>query len=207
MKKVFTLLLLLVFVTSAMADDLYVFTDKQGNVIENGATITCQDAESDDFGVVMVNSGLFVKNQAAPNGYSVAVQAKITRIDNGALQLCFPTNCYSYDKVGTYGGNDKKALSKGESHNLQTEWIPTEYGECIVEYTATSYQNLFSKGTYKITVHYVFADPSGVTNARKADVQPLQGFDLQGRQAMVGQHGLTIVRMSDGSIRKVFNSK
>jgi hypothetical protein len=206
MKKIFTLLSFLMLGAMAFAQQYYVFADKDGNVIEDGATITRTEVEDDGFSVLL-KSGLYLKNVDAPSNYTATVKANITRIDNGAVQLCFPTNCYSYDKVGTYGGNDKKALSKGESHNLQTEWIPTEYGECIVEYTATSYQNLFSKGTYKITVHYVFADPSGVTNARKADVQPLQGFDLQGRQAMVGQHGLTIVRMSDGSIRKVFNSK
>lgn len=205
MKKIFTLFTFLTFAFAAFAADTYVFTDKDGNTIANGTTITCNDAEVDDFGGVLVKSGLFIKNVAAPSNYQVSVEANITRIDNGAVQLCFPVNCFSYDTVGKHGGDGKKALAQGQSQSIQTEWLPTAYGESIVEYTAKIFQGVFQKETYTVTVHYIYADPAGVASVDAANVQPVQRYDIMGRQTTVGQRGLHIVRMSDGSVRKVIS--
>ncbi len=208
MKKIFTLLTFLTCVAAAFAADNYVFVDKQGNTIPAGTTITCSTAEVDDFGGVIVHSGLLLKNVDAPSNYQVTVDAKITRIDNGAVQLCFPTNCFSYSSVGTHGSGQKGTISQGQSKNIQTEWLPVAYGECIVEYTATYYQSVFKKGDYTITVHYKYADPTAIhTAAGAARVQPVQCYDMQGRQQSAAQRGLSVVRMSDGSVRKVFSSK
>ena len=141
MKKVFTLCLLMLLGTVTYAQG-YVFSDKDGNVYENGKTIERTGFEDDGFGV-MLKSGLFVKNQDAPSNYEVAVVANITRIDNGDVQLCFPTNCYNYSVVGTHGGKDKTSLGEGAVKDIQSEWLPTEVGECIVEYTAKNYQGDF----------------------------------------------------------------
>lgn len=201
-KKIFTLLSFLTLTAVAFAQDTYVFADKDGNTIANGSTITCMDAEDDGFGSVLVRSGLFIKNVAAPSNYQVAIEANITQIDNGAVQLCFPTNCFSYNATGKYGGTDKKSLGQGESQNIQTEWLPTAYGECVVEYNAKIFQGVFQKGTYTVTVHYVYADPAGVSTIAASNAQPVEHYDVSGRQTTATHRGLHIVRMSDGSIRK-----
>ena len=203
MKKFFTLCSLMAAL-AVSAQDYYVFTDKAGNTIENNATITCTEVEDDGMGSILINSGLSVKNVAAPINYKAAVEMKITRIDNGALQLCFPVSCNSYNSTGTYGGNDKATIDQGESKNIMTEWLPLAYGECIAEYTVTAYQGVFPKGDYKVTVHYKYSDASGIKTVSGAKTQQ-QCFDLQGRQQKSVRRGLNIVRNSDGSIYKFFS--
>ena len=92
MKKIFILLSLCLLTLSASAQQ-YVFTDKNGNVLEDGVTITCNEAEDDGFGGIALSPGISVKNVNASEGSELAIEATISKIDNGSLQLCFPTNC------------------------------------------------------------------------------------------------------------------
>lgn len=205
MKKIFTLLCLSAFVATAFAQSsYYVFCDKDGNVYEDGATITCGDAEKDDFGEVQVPSGLYVKNVDASSKYQVSVRADIKKIDNGALQLCFPMNCLNYDKTGVQTETAKTSLAEGETKNMQTEWLPTAYGECSVTYSVFTYQSVIKKATHTITVNYRYADPSAVGAVNAASKTAAQTLcDLQGRRLPVAGKGICLVRMADGSIRKV----
>lgn len=204
LKKSFILLALM---TTSMvyAQDYYVFTDKDGSVIENHATITRTDVEDDGFGIVL-NSDLYVKNVAAPDNYQVTVTANITQLDNGAVQLCFPSNCYSYSMVGTYGGEEKTSIAMGNSKSIASEWLPVDYGECVVEYTAMSYQGIFAKDSHTVTVEYRYANPAGVYQVSDGlTTGPRQFYNLLGHRVRAVQRGLGIVRSSDGRVRKYFN--
>ena len=141
---------------SGFANDAYIFVDKEGNAIMSGSTIICNEAVNGENGDIIVPSGLSVKNASAPSNYQVAVEVKISRIDNGAVQLCFPTNRYSYSTVGTHGGINKTSLAQGTSKDIQTEWLPTAFGECVVEYTAKTFQGAFMKANYTVIVHYIY---------------------------------------------------
>jgi len=207
MKKIFTLISFLVMAATTWAADNYQFVDKDGNTIASGSTIECTEATDDGFGDIIIHSGLFLKNVDAPDNYQVSVQANIKQIDNGKVQLCFPTNCFSYGEVGTHGGEQKGTIAKGAKKDLQTEWVPTAYGECVVEYTAQAYQGVFKKGTCTVTVHYKYLDPAGITSADASRAVPVQCYDLQGRQQLSSRRGLSVVRMSDGSVRKIYNTK
>ena len=48
-------------------------------------------------------------------------------------------------------------------------------------------------------------DPDGIegTIADKGDVKPVAFYDLNGRRLQIPQPGMVIIRMSDGSVRKV----
>ena len=157
MKKIFTLLTTFALATATYAQD-YVFTDQQGNVLEDGATIERTETEDDGFGGINLPANLFVKNVNAEEGCQVAIEAQITKIDNGDLQLCFPTNCQSYSEIGTYEPNGKATLAIGESKDLMTEWLPTAYGECTVIYTAKKYQGLSGEACRSITVKYKYSN-------------------------------------------------
>lgn len=201
MKHFFTLFFLMLG-TTVFAQS-YVFCDKDGNVIENGATLERTELINDGFDN-LIKSGLYVMNQNAPENYQVSVKADITRIDNGAVQLCFPTNCYSYTTTGTHGGDAKGTVPLGEKQDIQSEWFPTAYGECIVTYTLTNYQGAFPKNTLTATVHYKYADPSGIRQTKGIQqTGTREWYDLLGRQTTASHRGLTIVRMSDGSVKKV----
>ena len=157
MKKFFTLLTTFALATATYAQD-YVFTDQQGNVLEDGATIERTETEDDGFGGSFIPGHLYVKNVNAEEGCQVAIEAQITKIDNGDLQLCFPTNCQSYSEIGTYEPNGKATLAIGESKDLMTEWLPTAYGECTVIYTAKKYQGLSGEACRSITVKYKYSN-------------------------------------------------
>lgn len=157
MKKIFTFLSLCLLSIAASAQE-YVFTDKEGNVFEDGAVINRSEVVDDGFGGINLPGNLFVKNVNAEEGCQVAIEAQITKIDNGDLQLCFPTNCQSYSETGTYEPNGKATLAIGESKDLMTEWIPTEYGECTVTYSAKKYQGISGETCRSITVKYKYSN-------------------------------------------------
>ena len=114
MKRFFTLLSLFMLGITAINADNFVFVDKNGNVIEDGATITVTEFEEDAFGSVQLKSGLSVKNVGAPSNYSVRIHNEITRIDNGNVQVCFPVYCHNYTAVGT---------NKSEEGTLSTDEV------------------------------------------------------------------------------------
>lgn len=127
MKKCFTLLIVMMTYSVAFAQG-YVFTDKNGNVYEDGATITRTEVENEDIEMPQINSDLFVKNNSAPANSKVAIVADITKIDNGLVQLCFPTECNSYSATGQQE-TSKTSLPQGESQNIMSEWMPNEVDE------------------------------------------------------------------------------
>lgn len=157
MKKIFTFLSLCLLSITASAQE-YVFTDAQGNTYDDGAVINRTEVEDDGFGGINLPGNLYVKNVGAAEGSEVAIVAQITKIDNGDLQLCFPTNCHNQSEVGTYETNEKATLAIGESKNLMTEWTPLEYGECIVTYTAKKYQGFTGEAVRSVTVKYKYSN-------------------------------------------------
>lgn len=157
MKKIFTFLSLCLLSITASAQE-YVFTDAQGNTYDDGVVINRTEVEDDGFGGINLPGNLFVKNVGAAEGSEVAIVAEITKIDNGDLQLCFPTNCHNQSEVGTYETNEKATLAIGESKSLMTEWVPVEYGECIVTYTAKKYLEGSGSAVRSITVKYKYSN-------------------------------------------------
>lgn len=203
MKNLFSLFFLWMISSVAFAQEYYVFSDKDGKVFEDGATIECTETEELGPGMVMIPSGLYVKNVEAPSDYEVSVQANISRIDNGELQLCFPSNCAYYSTTGKQSETGKAKIAQGSVQNLMTEWVPAGYGECSVTYTLKMYQSFFSKGERTITVNYKYLDPAAITQTEANTTIPESHFDMQGRRAEATTRGLSIIRMSDGSVKKV----
>ncbi|MCR5129988.1 MAG: hypothetical protein K6C10_00815 [Prevotella sp.] len=203
MKKIFTLFSFLLMASGAFAQDYYVFADKDGNVYEDGVTIERADAEDDGWGGAIVYSGLYAKNVSAPSSYQVAAQAEITKLDNGALQLCFPTNCVFYSSTGKQKETAKTKFDQGKQMDLMTEWTPEAYGECTVTYTLNMYDGFASKGKRTITVNYKYTDPANIGQAETKTATPKAYYDAQGRRTDGASRGINIVRMSDGSVRKV----
>jgi len=204
MKKIFTLLFfslwMIATVTAQEAGYGFAFTDKAGNAYSTN-TITCNQAEDDGFGIV-VPSGLYIKNVDANEGTTVAIQANIIKMDNGKVQLCFPVNCVSYSNTGEQQMTEKTAIEKGEVKNLQTEWLPEAEGACTVIYTATVFSGITKKGTIAITVNYQYGT-TGISATTVNHMKPQATFDLSGRRLTIGKRGLSIVRMADGTVRKI----
>ena len=178
MKKIFTLLSLCLLTLSASAQQ-YVFTDKNGNVLEDGVTITCNEVEDDGFGGIALSPGISIKNVNANEGSQLAIEATISKIDNGSVQLCFPTNCHIYNDTGTYEPNEKATLTTGEVKVIQTEWLPTAYGECTVTYKAKGYMGFASEVCRTLTVKYKYAETRQVWWGYVSNDTPKNGLGVQ----------------------------
>ena len=66
MKKIFTLFLMLVagttFSFAQGVDNILQFTDKEGNVLEDGSTVTRNDVVSNGFDESMINADICVRH-------------------------------------------------------------------------------------------------------------------------------------------------
>ena len=209
MKKIFTLFFAVISAASLSAQDTktyFQFADKDGNIIPDGTTIVRDVPETDDFGSAIIHSGLYIKNVEAPEDTPLWLVSDITKIDNGTLQVCFPQNCISYSRVSS-NKSGATTIASGQQADIQSEWLPTAYGECIVTYTATPLEE-FGK-TYienegpSVTVRYILPDPVGIHQKDAAKATPVATYDAQGRLTSPTGRGIRIVRMSDGSVRKV----
>ena len=133
MKKIFTIMFsLALFAVSAGAqviDESFVFTDENGEVIENGTTVIRNVVEVSSEGNEIINAGIFVKNMVGSTDY-LKMHYSIERIDNGLYQICFPTNCNSQSAVGNYTTDYGQPM--GVSQDIMSEWLPDADGECIV---------------------------------------------------------------------------
>lgn len=165
MKKILTLLSLLLGMVGAYAQD-YVFTDKNGNAFEDGATVVRSDVEDDGFGGIQVPGGIWVMNKSDNSMRDIAIVAEISQMDNGSLQLCFPVNCQTYTAVGTHETPEKAKMTVGAMTNLLTEWMPTAYGTCVVTYQIKAYQSLSSEVVRTLTVKYQYVDPASGDNQK-----------------------------------------
>lgn len=218
MKRISTLFLSAFCAATLMAQNLstIVFVDKDGNEIANGSTISITTAEEDEVtGDAVLYSGISVKNKSADDA-AVRISVDVQRLDNGLFQICFPTACITKNATGAFEtGSDQ--MSAGEVRNLQTEWTATTAGSTTVTYQADLMTQLsgfppqyeFRENGPKITVSYTY-DPTAIQQPSVANATaPASAtgyYSLDGRQLRAPQHGISIVRMSDGTIRKQLNA-
>ena len=103
MKKLFTLFwgLLTVLGLQAQSEFPVQYADKDGNIIENGSTLVLTEYEADAFGSIEMPTNLYVKNMTSESVQIGGIYT-IETLDNGRFQTCFPENCVTQDKPGTY---------------------------------------------------------------------------------------------------------
>ena len=189
-------------------DTTFEFVDSEGKVVPDGSIVTINKAivEDDGFGGIytMMPCGLYVHN--TDDDASLLVNYNLKRIDSGSFQICFPSTCISKSDIGTYktsGGT----LKADETRNLQTEWLPDDYGQCEAHLQivfCVGFNNQFEEivNGPAITLRFVYADPAGVQSAMQV-VRPVARYALDGTSLRGAKHGIQLVRYSDGTVRKV----
>ena len=214
MKKYYIPFFLFVFcVCSLNAQNLstIVFVDKDGHLVADGSTITVNTAVENDFGEMVLLSGLYVKNLTSDN-VALRVHFNVQTLDNGLFQICFPVSCITKSVTGVFEtGSD--IMSAGEQRDLQTEWTPQAYGKCIVTYQIELMKQLpgfppqFEPQEMgpQVTVVYDYVDPAGINSTlTESQVAVSAVYSADGRQLDTPQHGLNIVRLSDGRVVKTY---
>ncbi len=196
--------------------------DAEGNVVKNGSTVTvntwAQEADAETGELVQaayMASGLQLRKNVE-NGVSMAASVTLTTIDNGTL----------YEAVGGVAKEltEPTSYSTGYSDNyselrpIDLRWTPAAadaYGACEVTVKFDVYERsgFFPPFKYNkvedgpsVTIRFVNEDPT----ATSVSASELQGqsaaparYTLGGQRLTSPRRGLIIVRMADGSARKV----
>lgn len=99
-----------------------VFADKQGNVIDDGATIYLDKAVDDKFGFggKVIDTGLFIHNQGTEKMFAM-IKGNVEEITGkGTFQICYPEDCKYLDAVGAFT-TEAKEVSPNASANTDIE--------------------------------------------------------------------------------------
>lgn len=212
MKKTLTLLAALAVTGSAFAQeevsDAVQFVNAGGAVIADGTTLVVTEAEMIDDGFEVypiLNSGLYVKN-VSEDAQAVLIDVTLTSIAGGAFQICFPTNCMQLRQPTQWATPPGLLAAGTEAQDLQSEWIPEAYGECVVTYQIKICDNDPLLGLTSdvialgptVTVRYVYSDPAGIAGVAAARPEAVAYYSLDGRQLPAPQRGINLVRLTDG---------
>lgn len=192
-------------------DNTFCFLDADGNALTDGASVWV-NVEEDDWGMLSGDSQLRVLNTTdAKQGVSAITE--VTSLPSGSFQLCFPSVCETYSATGSYTHVSGTVLAS-KKPKLNAEFLPAEngYGTCTVT-VQLLHVALDSDGAAtdeikgygpKVTINYVYTSPDGVEGVT-ADKAPkvVARYNAAGQTLTAPCRGLNIVKMSDGTTRKV----
>lgn len=197
-------------------DLTFQFVDSNGETIGNGSVITITKFETDAFGDLLMSTGLFVKNtsaQAASGTMSLDLTAMPS---NTHVQCCAFGLCKNFS-TATSVSSSRSVIPAGSVSDIQTEWMPNSGNyqswkatlQIKVLETVTNEVGKQSAGTEvigmgpKITVNFVYADPTGI-NVANTDNSAIviARYSVNGQRLAGPTKGLNIVKFSDGNIIK-----
>lgn len=216
MKKIFTLAMLLVlglgtsFAQDEEIDNTLQFVDAQGAVVPDGSEITRTEVEDDGFGSLQIPTGLSVKN-TSNEAVGTKCEFNVLEVPTGTVNCCFPMACMSAPKTGifnTMGGS----LDASETRDFQTEWIGFEqYGKAKATFQILICElgqfgkagDVIANGP-KITINFVYSDPTGINGPTNVTVNRVaERYNAAGARIYAPVKGINILKMEDGSVKKV----
>lgn len=202
----------------AQVDRTFAFVDKDGKEIENGSTVIANQVNTIGQGedaYEEIQSGVYVKNLTTDE-YGVGVTVTLNKLDNGAAQCCFPTQCLPNwgEEVGGTVKTGAGVMKADETKSLQTEWFPEKDGEAeatvkINVYKVTKdkiglpvYKELNVTGP-SITIHFI-KSANGISSVNTSTTaKAIAYYTADGKRISAPQKGLNIVKMSDGRTVKM----
>lgn len=229
-KHLLTLALGLLMSTGAFAQ--VEFVDADGNVIPDGSTVVRNTIETPldlPFGKnQQINSGISAKNTSSA-AVSVKCQMDVTDLPFGQVALCFPGSCWINvgDLTGTYPTHKpvqttlaadgpwtsptSGSLAAGASELLQTEWVISrlqvvQWDGTIGGFTATYSLLVNDQKVSTIKVYYTTdQNASGIDGVKANDAKKtiVARYNAAGQQVSVSHKGLTLVKYSDGTTKKM----
>ena len=108
--------------TMQAANRELVFVDAKGKVVADKATLSLTKVENGDSGP-QIKSGLSIRNVSGKE-FNVMLVYEIVEISGqGAdLEVCFPSNCNTWDKKGKYYTSSRKVSSKAQNISIATDF-------------------------------------------------------------------------------------
>jgi hypothetical protein len=122
-----------------------VFTDAKGKVLADKTTLSLTKVENAGFGP-QIKSGLSIRNVSGKE-FNVMLVYEIVEISGqGAdLEVCFPSNCNTWDKKGKYYTSSRKVSSKAQNISIATDFNLAGKANCtaiLKLYTTKSTANV-----------------------------------------------------------------
>jgi len=122
-----------------------VFVDAKGKVVADKATLSFIKVENAGFGP-QIKSGLSIRNVSGKE-FNVMLVYEIVEISGqGAdLEVCFPSNCNTWDKKGKYYTSSRKVSSKAQNISIATDFNLAGKANCtaiLKLYTTKSTANV-----------------------------------------------------------------
>lgn len=205
MKKIFTLIAVLSMAAYASAQS-FVFT-KGGEVVEDNATFTFYAEEvEEDYGYgpeIMLHLGapndLLLQNKTSED---IAFTAVLTYSDERPwpIQWCMGETC---KMVGDSPYEITEVLPANSTMRL--DYHVDEFSAGVYGSFAANMKIEANGESRSININLVYLDPASVGEVSKANITEVARYAADGRQLTQPQRGLNIVRMSDGSVKKVMN--
>ena len=171
------------------------FVDANGNTVADGSHLRVSAAE-DVWGGVQASTGLYVNN-TSEDEVMTAMKVDVDSMDNGDILISGSATMVS----------------------IQTEWLPessTSYGAAKANLTVCYYETKTNDSGRKIagdligygpsvSVTFVNEDPTGINNAKlSGDSSEASAiYNLNGKKISNMGHGINIVRLHDGTVRKI----
>ncbi len=214
MKKLFTSILVFACLTVSAqgVDTTFQFVDEDGNIIPDGSEITVKgltpaQSEYDD---PFIDSGLYVMNTTDAKA-GVGLTLTISRIDNGAISCCFPQQCTQSSTTMTDHDNGAGFMTANQTKTFATEFYPAAYGTCTATFQLRVHEDTgaLNPGDQiatgpTITVNFVYDETSAGIDGIRADESEVVGvYTLDGKLLDGPTKGVNLLRMSDGSTKKL----
>lgn len=205
MKKFFTLIAVLGMAAYASAQS-FVFT-KGGEVVEDNATFTFYAEEvEEDWGYgpeIMLHlaapEDLVLKNNTSED---IPITAILTYTDACPWEIswCMGETCRTVGK----SPYEMTAVLRANS-TMKLDYHANEFAVGIYGSFAANMKIEANGESRSVNINLVYLDPASVGEVSKANVTEVARYAADGRQLTQPQRGLNIVRMSDGSVKKVMN--
>lgn len=208
---------------NASAQDTATFTivDAEGNAIENGAVVTVNtwaqevDAETGEFVQAAYMACPLQLRKNVESGVSMAATITIGTIDNGTLYEAVGGVAKELTEPTTYSTGYSDNYS--ELRDIDLRWTPAAadaYGACevTVEFDVYERTGFFPPFKYNkvedgpsVTIRFINEDPTATSiSSSELQGQPaVARYTIDGQRLTSPRRGLNIVRMADGSARKV----
>lgn len=202
MKKLFTICALLLIGYMTINAQTFAFVDNNGNVIENGTTLTMDEQEEGWGGVQIPLKNVSIKNVSDIKG-TVNVTFKAEKMPEGSsFAYCVGLTCSAITKEGDSHSFDQE-LPAGESVLLSpSEWIPANTeGTCSIKIKIQTSTSMLPDS--EITVNFVYGSTAinGVQN--NVDNKVVARYSIDGQLLNVPQKGINILKYADGRTEKV----
>lgn len=203
----------------------FVTVDENGNKtgeLKDGDVINVSTITEDDFAGSFISAGLGIEN-ITTSSKRVQISYKVTSIDNGYIQCCFPPSCTNGEATGLYyvpqlsqSGNhvNLPVLKKDKTQDIAAEWFFLKEGKATATFTVWVGIRNQSKSDAEgdvfdvqegpsVTVNFLRGTAAGINAAVASNAVKTAYYDLSGRKVTSPVHGMYIQKqvLSDGTVK------